>query len=218
MPCGMGGPDRTAGTEDVARLLGELKGRVDQTAPGRSSEDREVRPARLGKPLVCSGPLCARGCCDFVRDDRPRPVFRLRGDSGEPRRRAGRGDCHPRHGRRLDGEPGGARSDDHDGRRPAGDGPVLTADRAAHPPGQAEPARDRPLRRHFCACDPRDPRGDQQRRWHGQRSRDRGRDSIRARPRQHRGARHVRAPHRSVAARLVSDRARRQGHAGTARS
>ena len=56
-------------------------------------------------------------------------------------------------------------------------------------------------------------RGDESRRRHRPGPGDRGRDGVRARPRQHRGARHLRAPHRAVAARLVADRARRQGHA-----
>ncbi len=41
----------------------------------------------------------------------------------------------------------------------------------------------------------------------------RGRDGLRARPREHRGPRPLRAPHRAVAPRLLADRARRQGHA-----
>ena len=61
-------------------------------------------------------------------------------------------------------------------------------------------------------------RGDEQRRRHRQRARDRRRDGVRARPRQHRGARHLRPPHRTVAARLVTHRARRQGHAEADRS
>ena len=59
-------------------------------------------------------------------------------------------------------------------------------------------------------------RGDEQRRQHRQRARHRGRDGLRPRPRQHRGARHLRPPHRPVAARLVPHRARRQGHAEAA--
>ena len=41
----------------------------------------------------------------------------------------------------------------------------------------------------FVHCDPRAPRGDEQRRRHRQRAGHRGRDGLRARPRQHRGAR-----------------------------
>ena len=115
------------------------------------------------EPLVRPSPLRARRCSDLVRDDRARSLFRLRGHPAESRGRPGCRARDPVDGRRVDGEPGRSRPHDHDGRRPVGDGPVLAANRPAHPPRQAEPARHRALRRHVRALHPRGPRGDESR-------------------------------------------------------
>ena len=179
----------------------------------RSHAVLQADRSRRVEPLVRPGHVRARRRGDLVRHDHPRSRVRLRRDPAEPRRRPDRRCGDPLDDRRLHGQPHRPRADDHDGRRPARDGPVLAADRAADPPGQAEPAGDRPLRRDLRACDPRAPRGDRPRRRHRPGPGDRGRDGVRARPRQHRGARPLRPPHRAVAPRLVADRARRQGHA-----
>ena len=51
----------------------------------------------------------------------------------------------------LDGDAHRAGADHHHGRRPAGDGAVLAADRADDPARQAQPDRHRPVRRHLRA-------------------------------------------------------------------
>ena len=65
----------------------------------------------------------------------------------------------PVDGRRLDGVARRAGSHDHDGRRAARNGPVLTAHRADDPARQAEPDRDRPVRRDIRPRDARAARG-----------------------------------------------------------
>ena len=76
-----------------------------------------------------------------------RPGVRLRADSAFVDGWAGRGTPDPRNDRAVDGVADRARADDHDGCRATRHGPVLAPHRADNPARQAEPGRDRCVRR-----------------------------------------------------------------------
>ena len=78
------------------------------------------------EPVVRACALRAGRGGTLVRDDRSRPLLRLRGASDPPCRRPGCRGIHPLDRRRLDGEPDCAGSHDHDGGRPARDGSIFS--------------------------------------------------------------------------------------------
>ncbi len=200
----------THGFRELARFLPCPKGEARRAR--RHGTLQAPHPPQV-EPLVRPGAVRPRRSSALVRDPRSRPLLRLQGAPDKPHRRTRRRHRHPDHDRSVDGQPRCARAHDHHGRRSARHGPVLPKDRPAHPPRQAEPARDRPLRRDVRARHSLGPRGSHQRRRHRPGAGDRDRDSVRARPGQHRRSRHLRAPHRTGAPRVGADRARGQGDA-----
>ena len=94
-------------------------------------------------PVVRAGHVCPRGRGDLFGTIALDRAFDYQAIPAGAGRSTDLCDCNPEHDRGLDGEPCGARADYHDGRRPAGDGAVLTPHRAADPSRQAQPVRDR---------------------------------------------------------------------------
>jgi hypothetical protein len=157
------------------------------------------RPHPL-EPLVRAGRLRAGRRRPLLRDALGRRRVRPRAHPAGLHRRARCRPGHPLGRRDLDGEPRGARPHDHDGRRPACDGSVLAAHRAADPARQAESVRDRHLRRDVRSRDARDARRARRRRQrqrHGAGARRRG--GVPSRLDLDSGARPLRAPHRPLA-------------------
>ena len=171
-----------------------------------------VRSSLWFVPVVC----VLLGAGALVRHHRHRPRVRLRARAvvGRP---AGR--TRPSRSSStiavVDGDAHGAGPDHHHGGRPARDGAVLAAHRADDPARQAEPDRDRPLRRDVRPRDAGDARGAL--RGRRQRAGAGDRRRLRAGRGLDRRARALRPPHRPLAARLQADRARRHGHAAPAR-
>ena len=133
---------RPAARESIATSASRSTASTSRVAAGGSTEssqgrnrgswrsgDCSIQPAL--EPLVRARPVRSCRCRHLVRDDRPRSWLDYEAIPESLDRRAGCSDRDPLDRRCVDGEPDGARAHDHHGRRPARDGPVLAADRAA---------------------------------------------------------------------------------------